>query len=566
MGKWQAVHEYSLSDTAFRSWANSKNQSRANPTGAEETDPAEAEMADIEMQVTPSWETSSEGTGPGKDDPSFFSPTEEGFDNYLKELINNPAEIATATDQMNNNLKPTLNKPDRGISIPFILFGDLVDALLYSVANYGEADGASPPTTQPANGQFSGDQPRIILGSVSYPSPRSGKIIQMPISDIPVSINVFLSWFNQFVINSGGSRDFLTVQQFLNELLRTLLGVALGERCGNTRLMSTEVEMQELHIPKALAEKMYGSGKGGYLRRQRSEVLNSGADTSKGVSSFFVRLDPTQVKKDMIPDISKYKKRDVVPFYYMYGTGLTSANLQGSQFQDQKNGILWYFIGRDRGLVKRIEFSKESFEALQSANVASEGCEKILREMYNADIHCFGQPQATPGQYVYIIPSPMWGNASNASSWSHLIGIGGYFQVVDVSGRIDKGGNFDTILKCRWQQFGADLGVDPIGTPIDPNALKDALDELLPPVHSTLGSLENAPSTPATDIISQKMQGSEEEREAFIKAANELPGGFAEFIAKSKAGGDFTDEQLEVLGLEPDAYRNWQNENSQTGN
>ena len=133
----------------------------------------------------------------------------------------------------------------------------------------------------------------------------------------------------------------------------------------------------------------------------------------------------------------------------------------GSRFEDEARGINHYIIGRPRGIVKRISFSKAESQHLQAVRFEKEGYDGLqqLRQVYNVDIDCFANVKAFPGTYIYVDPRGFAPNAAPYGATDEVgrpnptdltrYGIGGYCMIYR-SEHSFAPGKADTKITAAW--------------------------------------------------------------------------------------------------------------------
>ena len=99
-------------------------------------------------------------------------------------------------------------------------------------------------------------------------------------------------------------------------------------------------------------------------------------------------------------------------------------DLHGDYREDLNRGIIHTGYGRDRGLLKSVQFNKTDQEYLPEARYASEG-DFVFNQLANVTYQ----------------------------SWSNLMGLGGYHLVTEIANVIDRNG-FNTTVKARWVTSG----------------------------------------------------------------------------------------------------------------
>ena len=100
----------------------------------------------------------------------------------------------------------------------------------------------------------------------------------------------------------------------------------------------------------------------------------------------------------------------------------------GGNFKDDINrGIFHFHMGRDRGLVKRVTFSKYDIPYLKAHRMTMDDASPIDRaqEPYKADLDLIGNNLLYPGSIFYVTPSVPGGEAQAIAA---RLGIGGYYM------------------------------------------------------------------------------------------------------------------------------------------
>ena len=144
----------------------------------------------------------------------------------------------------------------------------------------------------------------------------------------------------------------------------------------------------------------------------------------------------------------------------------------GNKKQDSQKGVYHFEIGKDRGLIKEISFSRFDAPYAQEQLMTNQvGLYDELKLPYKASITMVGNNLFMPGSQIYVNPSNIgFGLPTDTHSAAHRLGIGGYYTVLSVSTNISNGAA-STTLECS---FGAHASKDqtltsavPIGAPGD---------------------------------------------------------------------------------------------------
>ena len=132
---------------------------------------------------------------------------------------------------------------------------------------------------------------------------------------------------------------------------------------------------------------------------------------------------------------------------------------------DESRGIFHYMLGKNKGIVKKIELSRTDAKFLKEVRFEQEGYNGLeqLREVYDVSITTYANVAAFPGTYIYVDPQ---GFAPNSMVDGELFdltqfGIGGYCMVIRNETTFGPG-QAETKLTAKWvASIGATGTVDP---------------------------------------------------------------------------------------------------------
>ena len=151
---------------------------------------------------------------------------------------------------------------------------------------------------------------------------------------------------------------------------------------------------------------------------------------------------------------------DVSSYYYyiiIHVEKNLNINFTGNPDEDEQLGIPHLYIARDRGLLRRVNFSKTDIKYLREMRIAAQSWDPIvqLSSRYNANVEMFGAAIFTPGMYVYINPtglgSTKLGSPTVKNSLADIMGLGGYHMIHKVSHSIYSGA-FETKLEALHEK------------------------------------------------------------------------------------------------------------------
>ena len=147
-------------------------------------------------------------------------------------------------------------------------------------------------------------------------------------------------------------------------------------------------------------------------------------------------------------------------YLYIYGENAEPAiDLRGIYAEDVDKGIYHLYMGAEKGLVKSIKFDKTDQPFLREARFEKDALNPLaeLSAVYKADVTMKGNTMFHPGQYVFINMQPVGqdlGHPGTVGTPSNQLGLGGYHIITKVTNRITEGNDFETTLKCLWDNSG----------------------------------------------------------------------------------------------------------------
>tara|TARA_R100000808_G_scaffold10703_1_gene28288 strand:+ start:8197 stop:11913 length:3717 start_codon:yes stop_codon:yes gene_type:complete len=163
------------------------------------------------------------------------------------------------------------------------------------------------------------------------------------------------------------------------------------------------------------------------------------------------------VGKSNIVDTSPELKH----FLVIYDAGMsTSAKLEGTgrkpKLYDKHlhNNIPHIFIGANKGMMRSISFRKSTVPFFQESKVLDRGDTDfgLLREKYDCTLEIIGNPHFHQGMRFYLDPTFTGMSEDNVDVVQGVLGLGGYYDIVDVTSDISKSG-FKTNIVGSWQAF-----------------------------------------------------------------------------------------------------------------
>jgi len=283
--------------------------------------------------------------------------------------------------------------------------------------------------------------------------------------DIPVSTKYFMEWMTDKLTTR--EQEQYSLNFFLNDFFKDLLRNFLN----NDNCFSINVKQKTI-LNQAIVTSYKEAG------QDYDEITKWILDYNYGSPHhppkwYFSRGHTDDMTQPILNISGPHGRNSTSPIidggieneinYLVFSAARTQpSELQnGSRFEDEARGINHYIIGRPRGIVKRISFSKAESQHLQAVRFEKEGYDGLqqLRQVYNVDIDCFANVKAFPGTYIYVDPR---GFAPNAAPYGATdeegrpnptdltrYGIGGYCMIYR-SEHSFAPGKADTKITAAW--------------------------------------------------------------------------------------------------------------------
>ena len=352
-------------------------------------------------------EEAKSSSGPVFPDPQKAAEDNDDLENLVEDVLDKDNDLDDLKSQLEDNVSDKGKDPG-DVRVNYFYYGDLMD-VAFSVLN--------------KNPQASTLKP--MLGPIPFNDPRSGQSTIVSLADIPISLNKFLEWFNANVVGKG--RDSYMLEDFIRDTIKDLLHASLGENCFTGIDYPTPVpNVSVAAIPVA---------KGG---NSESRIpMNS-------------RINVDQIETNVPTHYQDANKIDQYIYIYAYTFGL--SNLNGDRSADHKRGIYHMQVGADRGLVKKLSFSRIDDPKLAASRATSVQCDlRHLRENYKVTIDMIGNSLFSPGQTIYVNPTLAGGaDPQLTATVADALGLGGYYTVHKVGGELSSDG-FKTTIEAIWE-------------------------------------------------------------------------------------------------------------------
>ena len=280
--------------------------------------------------------------------------------------------------------------------IRFVYFGSILQAALSSLQSGGRY--VDPEI----------EDIKILTGPVDLRGLNIDKE-RINISQIPIPMKVFKQFFNDKVVRS--QRKSYSLIKFIKDVVSELVVGAAGRYC--------------------IAD---GAGA-------------SPISLKPAIALFSTRHNKSFIRGGYIQGTEHN--------LYIYASQEAQPGLTGREGEDAKLGIYHFYIGRDRGLLKEINFSKTNVPGLSEARIIDRGEGGLgqLMEKYDAKLKLIGNSLFKPGMKIFINPTLAgMGSTKVRHDIARTIGLGGYYDVIKVRSELSRDG-FETELETSWTSY-----------------------------------------------------------------------------------------------------------------
>lgn len=330
-------------------------------------------------------------------------------------------------NQFDHNRKTSiemdLSSIPKHYTLSFVHFGAIFDELLSLLREEAQYDEVS-----------------YILGHI-YDTPLEiGDYHGLPLAGFPVEVGYFRKWFENTVIKRGGARTTYAAKDFINDMLRGLVGKSFSAQCvfdkddkdvklarPSPRFMSSIIEYDGILTPTPI---------------NSSEAVTATlySWTSTGRNFSYKNINPTDNSNATQVQLMWASTNDFA--------GTVTEPLDASE--DARRGRYHLVHGLGNGIVKGIKFKQTEIKYAREAHMTggTTDIKSTLWAMYDCNVTLLGAPFFKPGMMVKIL------STSFDQESADEIGLGGYFRVLKVSNKIE-GGKFETELECKWEHRGS---------------------------------------------------------------------------------------------------------------
>jgi len=296
---------------------------------------------------------------------------------------------------------------------------------------------------------------RVVLGPTTVKDFFTENEIVCSIGDIPVPLKHFNSWLVGEM--EGSKRVRYPLAEFITDFIKDYLKLFLR---GNTKYNDVgNLGMSKIYSPTNLFG--YKSHHSEYDTDPLTLLRHSDTKAAGRKSVIYQLIDNDYrplIKTSSNKILNKSKKEGFD--YMIFHEPRSSFAVPKTNDQLANMGIGVYQLGKDRGILKEINFTRLDNKDLQAAHMASqEGSQDGLAQLtqiFDATLTMYLNLNVYVGQFIYIDPNSVTSylSAETRSRMSKLtqdmLGVGGFFFVNAVHHSFEQG-RFETTLNTQWQ-------------------------------------------------------------------------------------------------------------------
>ncbi len=292
------------------------------------------------------------------------------------------------------------------------------------------------------------NKPSFLFGSALYRSrSNSARIARVNIMDIPVSIEWFSEWFANTIISQ--KRTEYQLLYFLRDICAKLINNIMSSACDKSGTLKLKNKFNTVNF---FVKKTESSNEDPIYNKKIEKIrLSLGDINVQDINEIIQTYAPQEDGKTLDTSLTT----EYLAVYCYDASSPVSVNCD----EDIKNGIYHFYFGRDRGLIKNINFTRAQTTGLRELNYVREssgrGWEQLMTP-YDVEMKMVGNNLFINGMMVFINPSGFGrqiGQPNETDSISYQLKLGGYHTIYRIDSTISTSG-FETSVKARWVGSG----------------------------------------------------------------------------------------------------------------
>lgn len=357
--------------------------------------------------------------------------------------LQNTSEI-TKHFKTNENGFVDLKNSDDFLYLNYFYLGDLLYAIMDTLYDEDE------------NYHEGLEKFKFVLGSFQYEdlldANAQAKVINL--ANIPVSCELFFEWFTENIIKP--ERNSYPIMFFIRDLAKYLISEILSESCFK-RSFDKTLQFKTMSFMGLSSDNKDPLGKLFNYSSNDLDILKDAITLDVGKHYIENKLP---LPNDLGSNVSISDYYNYITVYIDTPRQKTNKDATTTKAQDERNGIMHYKIGRDRGILKKIKFSKSDMQYIREARFFRHGHDGLMQlsAVYKVSMDMIGNTLYYPGMEVFIDPLGLVGANNDADprqkrSIANRLGFGGYHLVTSVKSSIGPG-KFTTSIEALFSYSG----------------------------------------------------------------------------------------------------------------
>jgi len=285
----------------------------------------------------------------------------------------------------------------------------------------------------------------VILASSRFES-ISGGVRHFNFADIPILFEDWKRFMIDKVVNKKKVNYALIdfIRDSMMELLIPAMG-AINTGCKDGTQIASPLKAVKPRLTSFSA------------RRQQGLSPNDGSiSVSLDKKEAALLVGNKLIGNENIVDGKEHLKHFLVIYDAGFSTAASLEKGRKPKLYDTnlKHNIPHVFIGANRGIMRSVSFRKSTVPFLQESKVLDRGDTDfgLLREKYDVTLETVGNPHFHQGMRFYLDPTFTGMSSHNIDVVQGVLGLGGYYDIVDVTSDISNSG-FKTSIVGSWQAF-----------------------------------------------------------------------------------------------------------------
>jgi len=330
------------------------------------------------------------------------------------------------------------DEANKTYKVKFVFFGDILEKLLERGYGISIVDGKLLTEKGGVN---------IIVGELPIKIPTNVRgrgvfgdyeEININLASVPITLDFLEIFFFEKIIKPRRTNYPILqfIKDFLAEMLIPSISPTVFGRNAFSDGSSNAARISNLNFSLPLINV------GGELReiittrkRQANNYIRFGGVINNPKLQFVRNV------LDAIPAKNFQSANPAADYFYIFCSSempKVMTENAGDYEKDKKSGILHFSIGTDSSLIKKVGFSRNTTEFYKEMRATNEGNVNLtlLKETYDINADMFGNNIFRIGDYIYI--EPLFFQNRKAIDIQEQLGIGGYYQVLEVKTSINE--------------------------------------------------------------------------------------------------------------------------------